>query len=92
MLKLIAVEAGIDPKRMSSHVLRKTAGDRLLRSGFTVHQVAHALRIDAKTVLWTYSTLDEKAFEDKLATFKLLKSGNQVPMNDDKEKEDMENF
>lgn len=82
LLKILAEEAGMDPKRMSSHVLRKTAGDRLIRSGFTAHQVAHALRIDAKTVLWTYSTLDVDAFNEKLSAFTLLKTGNGVAMND----------
>ena len=82
LLKILAEEAGMDPKRMSSHVLRKTAGDRLIRSGFTAHQVAHALRIDAKTVLWTYSTLDVDAFNEKLSGFTMLKTGNGVAMND----------
>ena len=85
MFKIYAKIAGIDPKRLSSHVLRKTGGDRLLRSGFTIHQVAHALRIDAKTVLWTYSTLDNKAFEEKLSAFRLLDTGNDVSANDNQE-------
>jgi len=85
MLKKIAVLAGIEPDRLSSHVLRKSAGDRLLRAGFSIHQVAHALRIDAKTVLWTYSTLDEKAFETRLKNFSLVESGSVVAANDDVE-------
>jgi site-specific recombinase XerD len=84
-MKKVAALAGIERHRLSSHVLRKTAGDRLLRQGFTVHQVAHALRIDAKTVLWTYSTLDEKAFEEKLKDFTLVKNVSGVAANDDAE-------
>jgi len=83
MMKKVAALAGIERHRLSSHVLRKTAGDRLLRQGFTVHQVAHALRIDAKTVLWTYSTLDEKAFEEKLKDFTLVNNDSGVAANDD---------
>lgn len=85
MLKKVAVLAGIAPERCCSHVLRKSAGDRLLRAGFSIHQVAHALRIDAKTVLWTYSTLDESAFETRLKNFSLLESGDDVAANDDVE-------
>lgn len=85
MLKKFADMADIERKRLSSHVLRKTGGDRLLRSGFTIHQVAHALRIDAKTVLWTYSTLDNKAFEEKLSAFRLLNNDNVVASNDNVE-------
>jgi len=85
MFKMLASNAGIDPKRLSSHILRKTAGDRLLRSGFSIQQVAHALRIDAKTVLWTYSTLDESAFCEKLKTFTFGISDDMQSSNDNVE-------
>ena len=87
MFKIYADEAGIERYRLTSHVLRKTAGDRLFRSGFSIHQVAHGLRIDAKTVLWTYSTLDNKAFEEKLSAFRLLDTGNELSANDNREME-----
>lgn len=89
LLKEFAVIAGIDPSRLSSHVLRKTAGDRLLRSGMTIQQVAYGLRIDPKTVLYTYSTVDKNVFEDKLSAFKILKSGNDTTMEDRSDESDM---
>ena len=82
MFKIVAGYTGIESKRLSSHSLRKTGGDRLLRNGFSIHQVAYALRIDPKTVLFTYSTVDEKAFCEKLQNFRLLLSAEQTPMND----------
>jgi integrase len=85
LLKKIAVKAGIDPSRLSSHVLRKTGGDRLLRSGFSIQQVAHALRIDAKTVLSSYSTIDENEFEAKLERFELVNNDSRVSANDNVE-------
>ena len=84
-LKQIADAAGIKRSRMSSHVLRKTGGDRLIRNGFSVHQAAFALRINPQTILRNYSTIDVNHFMMKIRTFEVSKSADETPTRDFKE-------
>ena len=84
-LKKIAEMAGISKGRLSSHILRKTGCDRLIRNGFSVHQAAFALRINPQTILRNYSTIDEKHFMMKIRTFEVSKSADKTPTRDFKE-------
>ena len=78
ILARLARIAGIDPKRISTHVLRKSGGDILLRSGATIHQVAAALRCTTANVLKSYSQLDREAFDCRIFAFSPNENDNEA--------------
>ena len=76
--KKLACRAEVEPKRLTSHVLRKTAGDRLLRAGLTIQQVAYALRSNPEVILRTYSQVNEKVFSERLSDVRWLDNVNMM--------------
>ncbi len=89
ILNRLSVAAGIDPKRVSTHVLRKSAGDILLRSGATIHQVAAALRCTTANVLKSYSQLDREAFDRRIFAWSPNENDNEAssgsPLDDNRQ-------